>query len=60
MVYAGATLPCGRFYYDNTEGFLGNSFLRLSFQYVYLYLGVFAHAVEALEKWYLSLFPVKK
>lgn len=59
MLYVGATLPCGRFYYENVEGFLGNTFLRLSFQYIYLYLGLVAHGVEALERRYLALFPRK-
>lgn len=54
LIYVGATLPCGRFYYENVEGFLGNTFLRLSFQYVYLYLGLLAHLVVLLEALYLS------
>lgn len=55
LVYVDGTLPCGRFYYEGAEGFFGNSFLRLSYQYLYLYLGVIAHALDLLERWYLGL-----
>lgn len=54
IIYVGGTLPCGRFYYENVDGFFGNSFLRLSYEYVYLYLGLFAHLVERLERSYAS------
>lgn len=54
IIYLGGTLPCGRFYYENVDGFFGNSFLRLSYEYVYLYLGVLAHAVDRLERSYAS------
>ncbi len=45
-------MPCGRFYYENVDGFFGNAFLRLSYEYLYLYLGLFAHLVEQLERRY--------
>ena len=54
IVYLGGTLPCGRFYYENVDGFFGNAFLRLSYEYVYLYLGVLAHAIERLERSYAA------
>lgn len=54
MFYVGGTLPCGRFYYENVDGFFGNSFLRLSYEYVYLYLGLIAHVADRLERLYCS------
>jgi len=54
MLYVGGTLPCGRFYYENVDGFFGNSFLRLSYEYLYLHLGVGAHLVDRLERWLLA------
>jgi hypothetical protein len=54
MLYVGGTLPCGRFYYENIEGFFGNSFLRISYEYVYIYLAFLAHTVDAFERWYLG------
>ena len=32
-------LPCGRYYYDPEAGYVGNVFIKISYQYVYLYLG---------------------
>lgn len=55
LIYVGGTLPCGRFYYEGVEGFFGNSVLRLSYQYIYLYLGLFAHVGDTLERWYQAL-----
>ncbi len=53
ILYVGGTLPCGRFYYENLDGFFGNAFLRLSYEYLYLYLGCVAHLVDRLERWLL-------
>jgi len=54
MLYVGGTLPCGRFYYENVDGFFGNTFLRLSYEYLYLHLGCAAHVVDRLERWLLA------
>jgi len=54
ILYVGGTLPCGRFYYENVDGFFGNTFLRLSYQYLYLYLGLLAHVVDQLERRYAA------
>lgn len=54
ILYVGGTLPCGRFYYENIDGFFGNSVLRLSYEYLYLYMGLLAHMVEQLERRYAS------
>jgi len=54
ILYVGGTLPCGRFYYENVDGFFGNAFLRLSYEYLYLYLGIAAHLVDKLERRLLS------
>jgi quinol-cytochrome oxidoreductase complex cytochrome b subunit len=49
MCYVGGTLPCARFYYEEEEGFFGNMFLRLSYQYIYVYLFVIIHALDRIE-----------
>ena len=54
ILYVGGTLPCGRFYYENIDGFFGNAFLRLSYEYLYLYLGVLAHLADQLERRYAA------
>jgi hypothetical protein len=50
LVYVGGTLPSGRFYYEAVEGFFGNSFLRLSYQYIFIYMGFLAHAADRAER----------
>jgi len=55
ILFVGGTLPCGRFYYESAEGFFGNSLIRLSYEYLYLYLGGLVHVAERLERWYAML-----
>jgi len=50
LYYSGSILPCGRFYYDAYEGFTGNSILRMSYQYLYLYLGFLAHFTSYFDR----------
>lgn len=56
IFYVGGTLPCARFYYEGEEGFFGNMFLRLSYQYLYIYLFFLIHAADKLEKFVCSVF----
>lgn len=56
LVYVGGSLPCGRFYYEAIEGFFGNSALKASYQYLYLYLGFLAHVADRVERW-LNILP---
>jgi hypothetical protein len=55
LLYVGGTLPCGRFYYESFEGFTGNSWLRASYQYLYLYLGVLAHIADRADRRLLGI-----
>jgi len=55
ILYVGGTLPCGRFYYEAVEGFFGNIFLKLSYQYIFLYMGAIIHVVDLLERGFLSM-----
>lgn len=55
VLYVGGTLPCGRFYYEAVEGFFGNAVLKLSYQYVYVYMGALVHILDAVERWITSL-----
>lgn len=50
MLYVGGTLPCARFYYEGEEGFFGNIWLRLSYQYIYAYLLVIVHWMDKVER----------
>jgi hypothetical protein len=55
VTYVGGTLPAGRFYYEAVEGFFGNSFLKMSYQFIYLYLGLLIHNADHVERWLRSL-----
>lgn len=54
MAYICGTLPCARFYYESEEGFFGNTFLRLSYQYIYLYLLFIIHWLDRVERFVIS------
>jgi hypothetical protein len=60
LAYVGGTLPCARFYYADDEGFFGNSLLRLSYQYLYIYLIFIIHFVDKVEKRVCTLAIYKK
>lgn len=44
-------LPCGRYYYEPEGGYVGNTWIKFSFQYVYLYLIWIVHNVDLVEHW---------
>lgn len=54
IAYVGGTLPCGRFYYEAVEGFFGNVFLKLSYQYIFLYMGLIVHLLDLAERGFLA------
>lgn len=60
LAYVGGTLPCARFYYADDEGFFGNSLLRLSYQYLYIYLIFIVHYVDKIEKRVCTIAVAKK
>jgi hypothetical protein len=55
VAYVGGTLPCGRFYYEGVEGFFGNAWLRVSYQYIFAYLGLWLHSLDRCERWVCAL-----
>ena len=55
ILYVGGTLPCGRFYYEGVEGFFGNIFLKLSYQFIFLYMGFFIHVIDLIERGLISV-----
>ena len=42
-------LPCGRYYYDPESGYVGNPWVKFSYQYSYLYLVWFLHHLDVIE-----------
>ena len=44
-------LPCGRYYYEPEGGYVGNPWVKFSYQYMYLYLGWFLHHLDLIESY---------
>jgi hypothetical protein len=42
-------LPCGRYYYDPEGGYVGNPWVKISYQFIYLYLGWFIHHLDLFD-----------
>ena len=42
-------LPCGRYYYEPEGGYVGNPWVKFSYQFVYLYLGWFVHHLDLID-----------
>jgi hypothetical protein len=42
-------LPCGRYYYEPEGGYVGNPWVKFSYQYMYLYLAWFLHHLDLIE-----------
>ena len=43
-------LPCGRYYYEPEAGYKGNPWVKVSYQYVYFYLGWLLHHVDRIDQ----------
>jgi hypothetical protein len=46
---AASMLPCGRYYYDPEGGYVGNPWVKFSYQYSYLYMAWIIHHLDVLE-----------
>jgi quinol-cytochrome oxidoreductase complex cytochrome b subunit len=44
-------LPCGRYYYDPEGGYVGNPWVKFSYQYAYLYMAWFMHHLDYFEQY---------
>jgi hypothetical protein len=49
MYCAASMLPCGRYYYDPEGGYVGNPWVKFSYQYAYLYMAWIVHHLDVLE-----------
>ena len=49
MYCVSSMLPCGRYYYEPEGGYVGNPWVKFSYQYIYLYLGWFIHHLDLLD-----------
>lgn len=48
-------LPCGRYYYDVEGGYVGNTILKWSYQYIYWYLGLILHMSDIIDNYVMKL-----
>jgi hypothetical protein len=42
-------LPCGRYYYDIEGGYVGNPWVKISYQYIIFYLGWLLHHLDRID-----------
>ena len=49
MYCSNSLLPCGRYYYEPEGGYVGNPWIKISYQYLYLYLGWIIHNLDLIE-----------
>jgi quinol-cytochrome oxidoreductase complex cytochrome b subunit len=49
MFTVASMLPCGRYYYEPEGGYVGNPWVKFSFQYIYLYLGWILHHLDLID-----------
>jgi hypothetical protein len=46
---ANSMLPCGRYYYEPEGGYVGNPWVKFSYQYMYLYLCWLLHHLDLID-----------
>ena len=49
LLCSASMLPCGRYYYEPEGGYVGNSWVKFSLQYAYLYLAWFLHHLDLID-----------
>lgn len=42
-------LPCGRYYYAPEGGYVGNPWVKFSYQYAYIYMAWIMHHLDVIE-----------
>ena len=51
LICTTSMLPCGRYYYEPEAGYKGNPWVKVSYQYVYFYLGWLLHHVDRIDQY---------
>ena len=51
MYCTASMLPCGRYYYAPEGGYVGNPWVKFSYQYAYLYLAWVIHHLDLVEQY---------
>ncbi len=60
MFTAASMLPCGRYYYEPEGGYVGNSWVKFSFQYMYLYMAWLIHHLDLIEHLVFQCLQMRK
>jgi hypothetical protein len=56
-LYCSASmLPCGRYYYEPEGGYVGNPWVKFSYQYIYLYMAWFVHHLDLIDHYIFQFF----
>ena len=55
LFITASILPCGRYYYDPEGGYVGNTWLKWSYQYLYWYLGWIIFHLDIIDFLFYSL-----
>jgi len=51
MYCTASMLPCGRYYYAPEGGYVGNPWVKFSYQYAYLYMAWIIHHLDIVEQY---------
>ena len=49
MYCTASMLPCGRYYYEPEGGYVGNPWVKFSYQFIYVYLAWIVHHLDLLD-----------
>ena len=49
-------LPCGRYYYEPEGGYVGHSWVKFSWQYIFLYLAWIIHHLDLIDHFIFQFF----
>jgi hypothetical protein len=49
MYCTASMLPCGRYYYAPEGGYVGNPWVKFSYQYAYIYMAWILHHLDVVE-----------
>jgi hypothetical protein len=55
---SASMLPCGRYYYEPEGGYVGNPWVKFSYQYIYLYLAWIIHHLDLLDHYLFQFFQI--
>jgi hypothetical protein len=58
ILCAASMLPCGRYYYEPEGGYVGNPWVKFSYQYIYLYMAWIIHHLDLVDHYIFQFYQV--